>query len=459
MFTFHSSKRYFLNDGKPHFFKLDTAWMAFINLTVDEFEEYVKFRVSQGYNGLLMQNTPAFQDMPAETKYFPFRINEDGSYDLSVLNDEYFLQAKRKMEIMQRYNVTAFVAPVWVSFIEDSQMEKVFDCSGKQFKDFNDYKRVVDYTIELYREFHPVWLIGGDAELDEESKTNYEYYSYMASKIRELCPQDLMGAHIGGGTYIDKRYIDKGFIDFYTFQTGHMYNGMRDIMAPVNMSLASYNLTPTLPVINLEPMYEAHGFGNRFGRFDEHYIRRAFWYSVLSGANAGFAYGAHGIWMFYDGKGFNNENWSKIPMNWRNALTLTGSYDVIYCTDIFERYNMFEMQPMQEINLTPYDEIRVAAKEDLSLITAYTPYFTYIDLAVNLSEYDCKWYLLGSNKLIINSEVRITSAKEIEEETNRISKGQKFPVKLSQNLVGASIVSRVEMYQYNCDAVLVCRKK
>ena len=63
MFTISENQKYFLKDGKPYFFRLDTAWMAFTNLTVEEFEEYVSFRAQQGYNGLLLQNTPALHDM------------------------------------------------------------------------------------------------------------------------------------------------------------------------------------------------------------------------------------------------------------------------------------------------------------------------------------------------------------------------------------------------------------
>ena len=39
MATFDSEKRYFLKDGRPHFFKMDTAWMTLTNLTVEEFRE------------------------------------------------------------------------------------------------------------------------------------------------------------------------------------------------------------------------------------------------------------------------------------------------------------------------------------------------------------------------------------------------------------------------------------
>ncbi len=459
MFTFDKEKRYFLKDGKPHFFKLDTAWMALTNLTVQEFREYATFRKNQGYNGLLMQNTPAFQDMPKHVKYFPFVIREDGSYDLSKRNDAYFAQAKEKMKILRELDMTAFLVPMWVSFVPHSQMEKVFDCRGKQFESFEDYKNVVDFSIDLYKEFHPVWLIGGDAELTEENKTNWQYYSYMAEQIRRKCPDDLMSGHVAGGHYLGESYLKNGYIDFYTYQSGHMLSTLSQFYSPGRMAEKSWATEPKLPVMNLEPMYEAHGYGNRFGRFGAADVRRAFWFSVLHGAKAGFAYGAHGIWMFYDGSGFNNENWSKIPLNWRSALTLQGSYDMVASADLFERYDMFDLVPQRELCLTPYEEVAVAATLDLSKIVAYTTATTHLDFALDLTGYDCTWHLLDDKQMLDVPKVACKPGAEWIREYEALSEGQLQKLEFSEAYKAAPAISRVAMYQYNTDAVLVCVKK
>lgn len=459
MFTFDSEKRYFLKDGKPHFFKLDTAWMALTNLTVEEFREYAQFRRNQGYNGLLIQNTPAYQDMPKHVKFFPFEIRKDGSYDLSKFNEAYFAQAKEKMEILRDLDMTPFLVPMWVSFVPHSQMEKVFDCRGKQFESFEDYKRAVDFFIDLYKEFHPVWLIGGDAELDEENKTNWQYYSYMAEQIRQKCPGDLMSGHIAGGRELGASYLKNGYIDFYTYQSGHMLSTMKQFYSPATLAEKSWQREPVLPVMNLEPMYEAHGYGNRFGRFGAGDVRRAFWFSVLNGAKAGFAYGAHGIWMFYDGSGFNNEAWSKIPLNWRSALTLQGSYDMISSADLFERFQLFDTVPNRSLCLTPYEEIAVAASPDLSKIVAYTTATTHLDFAMDLTGYDCNWYLLDGKQRIDLPAVACKPGAEWIGEYEALSEGQLQKLEFAPAYREAPAISRVAMYQSNSDAVLVCIKK
>lgn len=428
MFQISEDKRYFLKENKPYFFKLDTAWMAFTNLTVEEFDEYASFRAKQGYNGLLLQNTPALQDMTSHVKYQPFPENGEGGFDFSRVNEDYFDTAVKKLELMEKYSLTPFIVPMWVSFIPDSQMVSLFDTRGKLLEDFELYKRFVDFTIETYKRFHPVWLLGGDAILDDRNPTNFKYYSYMAERIRKECPQDLMSAHIAGGSYIDKAYVEKGYIDFYTYQSGHMYDDHSNLMSPVVLSEKYRTDYPVKPILNLEPMYEAHGYGYRFLRFDNYFLRRAFWYSVLSGANTGFTYGAHGIWMFYDGSGFISESWSKLPLLWRNCMKLPGSYDVITAAALFEEYDMFRLLPAQEMNVTGYEEIRTAATEDKGLIVSYTPCTQHIDLEVDLTGYRCTWHILGENK---------TEAAAVKRENG---------------------ISVAEMYQYNSDAVLICEK-
>ena len=458
MFVFDKEKRIFLKGGVPFFFKIDTAWMAFTNLDTEEFEEYVSCRKKQGFNALMIQNTPAFQDMPRTVKHFPFAVREDGSYDLSQVKAEYFSQVKEKLAILASYGLQLFIVPMWVSFIPHSQMEKVFDCAGKQFERFEDYQKAVDETIALYQPYHPVWLIGGDAELTGENETNRQYYGYMAEQIKRHCPQDLISAHTAGGTYIDSFYIQNGFVDFYTYQSGHMWDNQDHYMSHADMALQSFELSPRLPVMNLEPMYEAHGYGNRFGRFGAADIRRAFWFSVLGGAKAGFAYGAHGIWMFYDDSGFNNEYWSKVPLNWRAALQLKGAEDFIAGTELFEKEGLWKLEPRQELLLMPYREIRVAASPDRSLIAVYSTAATYVDLETDLSGYDAVWHLMGEPGEE-SADITITSGRELKRKNDDLSKGQLFPLQLSENLANAPVVSRVEMYQHNTDALLICRRK
>lgn len=459
MFTLDASGRGFLKEGRPHFFVLDTAWFALMNLTYEEFCEYALFRKNQGFNALLMQNTPSFQDMPVTVRYLPFPVKENGDYDLEHPNQAYFDLVERKLAYLQSIDMTAFLALVWGSFIPESVMSRIYDCSGRQFTDFDAFARLVDGCIERYRAYHPVWLIGGDVPLGDDNEINKRYYGYMARRIRERCPGDLISAHLGGNSALGDFYLDNGYIDFYTYQSSHCYDAHDDLLLPAVMGEQGYRRTPVKPVMNLEPMYEAHGYGNRFGRFDALFLRRAFWYSVLSGANAGFAYGAHGIWMFYDGSGFNNERWSKEPLLWRTALRLPGACDVTYCADLLGRYGGGALEPAQALNLTGYPEIRVAASPDQSLIIVYQPAACALYLGVDLSGYHLRRHLLGDAKAVESPLSRMYRGAELAAIIRGRGQRQFYPTPVAEGLEECERVSVVDQYQANCDAILVCERR
>lgn len=458
MFTVDASGRAFLKDGRPHFFKLDTAWFALMNLTYEAFCEYALFRKSQGYNGLLMQNTPSFIDSAVTIRFLPFPEAENGDYDLLHPKESYFEMVKRKLAFLQSIDMTPFLALVWGCFVPGSNLSAIYDCSGRQFDDFDVYTRFVDACIEQYRPHHPVWLIGGDVPMTDDNEVYKRYYGYMARSIRERCPNDLMSAHICGNCSLGSYYVDNGFIDFYTYQSCHNFNAHEDMLLPAQMGAVEYGRTPVKPAMNLEPMYEAHGFGNRFGRFDAFFLRRAFWYSVLSGANAGFTYGAHGIWMFYDGTGFNNERWSKEPLTWRAALRLPGGYDVMACADLFERAGLQALRPAQDLNLTGYPEIRVAAAPDGSLIAVYQSATCALYLGADLSGYRLTRYLLGEPKAVECPECTVLSGEELAALIRGRGARQKIPTPVAEGLESCEQVSVIRQYQANCDAILLCER-
>lgn len=141
------------------------------------------------------------------------------------------------------------------------------------------------------------------------------------------------------------------------------------------------------PILNGEPCYEAHGSGPGY-RFSASDIRRAFWWSVLAGAKAGFAYGGHGVWSWHRaGQFFCNMAFALEPLDWRDAIHLPGAVDVCRSKAIFEAAGLFDIEPRQELLADAPEQVRCAARRDLSRIAVYVPYAQAVKLNVNLSNY------------------------------------------------------------------------
>ena len=101
-----------------------------------------------------------------------------------------------------------------------------------------------------------------------------------------------------------------------------------------NLTLAA--LKPTL---DGEPNYEDHPVrglmkdGKPTIWFDDHDVRRAAWWSLLSGA-CGHVYGTHSIWQFHDPEKRQQLSDARTP--WQQALDLPGAVEMGVMKKFFE---------------------------------------------------------------------------------------------------------------------------
>src|SRR5699024_659706 len=120
------------------------------------------------------------------------------------------------------------------------------------------------------------------------------------------------------------------------------------------------------PSLNSEPCYEQMGYSrNLYGRFNRFDVRKAAWQSLLSGADAGITYGAHGIWSWHKkGKAFGliGEAFDR-PYDWKDALKFEGSWDYAFAKNLFYLFNLDKLQPL-DIVLKDTKEIRFAISKN-----------------------------------------------------------------------------------------------
>ena len=72
--------------GQPFFYLADTVWMAFPNLTLDEWARYLAQRRLQGLNALQISILPVTHDTSMSPQNIdPFLPDADGNWDFSCL--------------------------------------------------------------------------------------------------------------------------------------------------------------------------------------------------------------------------------------------------------------------------------------------------------------------------------------------------------------------------------------
>ena len=389
------SKDYFLKNEKPFFYLADTIWSAFTNVTEDEWIEYLKFRSNQGFNALQINILPQCDRSILGEHIMPFKLNVEGDVDYYQYNEAYFDKACKMLEIAVEYGFTPTLVLLWCNYAPGSWIAK--NSGNVDVIPIDAIKPYIEFAVKTFSKYNPIYLVSGDATFDDEK--TIQYYLIALEQVKKHCPHILVSLHSAGENYAvqTEDLFGSDLLDFYMYQSSHDVNKQFYCRTSAELYL---NKKVKRPVINGEPCYEGMRFGTENnGRFTDSHVRNAMWQSILSGAKAGFTYGTHGIWSFHKkGADFRYHNMWYMPFEWRTALQFKGAEDVVFGKQIFEQFNMFDLEPANLL----YDgceEIRVAASKNMDKVVVYIPYATEVTLCCDLSGYEYHLVHLSEHRL------------------------------------------------------------
>jgi len=391
------TKDYFIKDNKPYFYFADTVWSAFYLISPKEWEEYLDYRRSQGFNALQISILPLGDT--EKPSLHPFKVTEKG-YDFFTINEDFFDRACLFLETAVSKGFQPNLVLIWVNYIRNSHVQKR---DQSQYMPEEAIEPYVRYVVKRFSRFNPMYMISGDTFLESPDVTRP--YLLALDTLKSLDPGALTTLHLAITHDVPQEFIQNKNLDYYMAQSSHILDQQYNTY---ELPTGFYRKEVKRPIVNGEPCYESHCNAGKYGRFDAFYMRRAFWQSVLSGAKAGFTYGAHGIWNWYeDGRYFHP--WGGRPLDWRSAMRLPGSWDVAYCKWLFEMYELFDIEPAQDKLLFESPEVRMAASPGNDKILIYYPYNEEIRVSLDLGEYDCRLIHLASK---VVSKPRLVCSKD-----------------------------------------------
>src|SRR5690606_15773855 len=168
----------------------------------------------------------------------------------------------------------------------------------------------------------------------------------MAAGIREAVgTSQLITMHPQGGSNSATWFHEDDWLDFNMYQSGH---GQKD-NPNYQVTRKLYNMSPTKPVLDGEPLYEDHpiNWKPEEGWFDEFDSRRAGYWSMLAGA-CGHTYGNHNIWQMWLP---DRSPISAARTPWTQSLDYPGAFQAGYMKKFFESFEWQKLIPRQEIIL------------------------------------------------------------------------------------------------------------
>lgn len=365
---------HFVKDGKPFFYQGDTLWMAFSKMSCQEWREVMQIRRAQRFTVAQISVLPISHDnAPAPSDLQPFAV-VDGHYDFDRINDAYFDKAEALLAETVGQDIVPCLHLMWANYVPDTWAAQRCPDTVMTWEQAERYLR---YALARFEKYEPIYSVSGDTAFETERVV--DTYANAIALIRSLSPEALLTLHLSPRSDPPARLE----LDFYTYQSGHMLQEQDQCFTIPAQFLARGD---GKPVVNTEPAYEAHGHGFGYGRYTAFDIRRALWQSLLSGASAGIGYGAHGMWMMYrENQEFNGIQFSGKPYGWRMAIELDGAWEGAFAQQLYERYDLFGMQPLDCLKGMP-PQVR-AARAANGTVLIYAPYGCDVSTNLNVRDY------------------------------------------------------------------------
>jgi hypothetical protein len=383
---------HFQRRGQPFFYLADTVWSAFTNPTLEEWREYLEHRRLQGFTALQINVLPQWDRTPGYEHPEPFARTRGGAPDFAAPNSEYFERARTMCAMAVERGFVPALVVLWCDYVPGTWGAAKVPGHAIPMEQIEEYCRHVART---FAEYGPLYLVSGDTDL----KSSAVIQSYLAAlrAMKKHDPQGLTTFHLQPEAELPEQIAGAPELDFYMYQSGH--HAERQELA-YRLAERFAAMPHRRPVVNGEPCYEGHGFGYRYGRFGAFEVRRAMWQGLLAGGGAGVTYGAHGIWSWHaQGKPFPPATFSGTPFPWRTALRLPGAWDAGLVRWAFERYELFGLQPAQELLRNGTPEIRLAVSPERGKLVLYLPYNVDVEIGLDLSGYHLELIELGERRI------------------------------------------------------------
>jgi hypothetical protein len=361
-------------DKTPFFYLADTAWELFHRTSREEAINYLNKRAGQKFtviqavalaelDGITDPNV--YGDLPLINRDPTRPAVTPGANPNNKMQYDYWDHVDFIVREANRRGLYIALLPSWGRWILNRPPRDINILTTANAQQFGEF------LGKRYRNDSIIWILGGD-----RTAAGYQdVYRAMARGIsigvtgKEDYNKLLISYHPGGGHTSSEWFHNDEWLSFNMQQTGH---GRPSKALGWDKISGDYNLTPTKPVIEGEPLYEDHPIGfvrgvreNGFSS-DNHVRQRAYWH-LFAGA-CGFAFGNHAVWQMYAP--------GRIPINgplyyWYEAIHRPAAAQMQYVRALIESRPQLSRIPDQSLvidTLSDYERIQATRGDGYAFI-------------------------------------------------------------------------------------------
>ncbi|QDT13986.1 apiosidase-like domain-containing protein [Alienimonas californiensis] len=299
----------------PWFYLADTAWNGVLKSQPEDWDRFLEMRKAQGFTAIQFVGTQwrgANEGLPVK----PFTLT-DGK--VTGVNHDLL----RAMDAKVAAIAARGMAPAPVLLWAIGQGDPGVSWSPA------DAVLAARYLKARWGAYGCVWLLGGDGKYPDADR-----WKTIGRGVFPGGESDGSGVgrgpvtlHMAGRNWIFEPYAEEPWFDFVGYQSGHGASD-DDLKWLTHRRSAAEWRDLEMPLINLEPNYEAIPAYKTGVPHDAGAVRRAAWWSVLIAPPAGVSYGHNAGWV-WNAQAGPVEGHGKLRAGpWSDALNAEGAEDM-----------------------------------------------------------------------------------------------------------------------------------
>lgn len=322
-------------DGTPFFWLGDTAWNGALRARPADWERYLQTRRAQGFSAIQLVSTPwrgCSRDPAGETAF-------SGAEPIRV-NPRFFQRLDPKLAAINRHGLLAVPVIFWAFGPDDP---------GQSLPEA-DAIELARYVVARWGAFQVAWLLAGDGDYSGDRAPRWQRIGSAVFAGQRDRPVTL---HPRDQSWVGEEFREEGWFDFIGYQgSGHGGYGDHVRWLLEGPPATHWDRTPPLPVINLEPNYEAYRFDGEAHYFATEKVRRAAYWSLLVSPTAGVSFGHSAIWLW--------ANEPEVPEGharvgtvaaWPEGLNTPGIQSMVVLQRLFHSLPWWQLRPAPELLL------------------------------------------------------------------------------------------------------------
>jgi len=328
------NRRYFVHaDGTPFFFLSDTVWCGPLLSDEDDWQVFLRDRVTKDFTAIQF----------VMTQWRMAKTDAEGNPTFTgrskiAVNPAFFQRMDKYVDAINDAGLLAVPVLLWAIRGDDNP--------GYYLPESQKIA-LAKYMVARYGAHQVIWFLGGDGKYSGEGGNTWHRVG------RAIFHEDqhrLATMHPGGKSWVGKEFRNEPWFSFVGYQSGHGDDEKTFRWLNQGPPATEWNNRPNLPVINIEPNYEAHN-GYTYRRVhNDLSVRRAAYWSLLVSPPAGVTYGGQGIWGWHTRVQAPADHISTgLGSPWHIAKDLPGAFSMRYLHEFFKSIEWWRLVPAPEI--------------------------------------------------------------------------------------------------------------